>query len=207
MRSIQKDTWARAVTLIPSCALFALVLTAHSTSAQTPAAGTQASGLAAQAPVPAAQTPVPGTHAPAPGAQTPSAAVLAQPEYHPSLGDLMTMAVQPRHIKLGIAGKQKNWAYAKYELSELRNAFGRVARTIPVYRNADLGALMNALTTDPLKQVEQAITAADAAKFQAAYAKLTATCNACHLSQDHAMVVIRVPDAAAFPDQDFRVPR
>jgi hypothetical protein len=34
---------------------------------------------------------------------------------------------------------------------------------------------------------------------------LTSTCNACHLSQDHPMVVIRVPDAAAFPDQDFRV--
>jgi hypothetical protein len=147
-----------------------------------------------------AQTPVPGTPAP-------STAVLAQPEYHPSLGDLMTMAVQPRHVKLGLAGKQKNWAYAKYELSELRNAFGRVARTIPVYRNADLGALMTALTTEPLKEVEDAIAAGDAGKFKAAYAKLTSTCNACHLSQDHPMVVIRVPDAAAFPDQDFRVPR
>jgi hypothetical protein len=146
-----------------------------------------------------AQTPPPGT--------APSATVLAQPEYHPSLGDLMTMAVQPRHLKLGIAGKEKNWAYAKYELSELRNAFGRVARTIPVYRNADLNALMNSLTTEPLKDVEQAIGAADAAKFKTAYARLTSTCNACHLSQEHSMVVIRVPDAAAFPDQDFRVRR
>ncbi len=138
---------------------------------------------------------------------TSATAVLAQPEYHPSLGDLMTMAVQPRHLKLGIAGKEKNWAYAKYELSELRNAFARVARTIPIYRNADLTALMNALTTAPVQELDQAIAAADPAKFKAAYAKLTSTCNACHLSQDHAMVVIRVPDAAAFADQDFRVPR
>ena len=142
-----------------------------------------------------------------PPAPTTATTVLAQPDYHPSLGDLMTMAVQPRHLKLGIAGKEKNWAYAKYELSELRNAFARVARTIPIYRNADLTALMNALTTEPVQEVDQAIAAADPAKFKAAYAKLTNTCNACHLSQDHPMVVIRVPDAAAFADQDFRVPR
>jgi len=116
----------------------------------------------------------------------------------------MTMAVQPRHLKLAIAGREKNWAYARYELSELRNAFGRVARTIPVYRNTELSGLFNALTTDPLNEVEQAINAGDAGKFKAAYAKLTNACNACHLSQDHAMVVIRVPDASMFPDQEFR---
>jgi hypothetical protein len=140
-------------------------------------------------------------------AAAPSTAVLAQPEYHPSLGDLMTMAVQPRHLKLGIAGREKNWRYAKYEVSELRNAFARVARTIPVYRNADLAALTAALTTEPLKDVEQAIAAGDAGKFKAAYAKLTSTCNACHLSQDHPMVVIQVPQASPFLDQDFRLPR
>ena len=32
----------------------------------------------------------------------------ATADYHPSMGDLMTMAVQPRHIKLGLAGQQKN---------------------------------------------------------------------------------------------------
>jgi hypothetical protein len=139
--------------------------------------------------------------------KAPPSAALAQPEYHPSLGDLMTMAVQPRHLKLGIAGREKNWGYAKYEVSELKNAFARVARTIPVYRNADLAALMTALTTEPLKDVEQAIAAGDAGRFKAAYGKLTSTCNACHLSQDHPMIVIQVPSASTFPDQDFRVPR
>src|ERR1700744_99565 len=62
----------------------------------------------------------------------------AQPDYHPSFGDLMTSAVQPRHIKLGIAGKARNWDYAAYEASELRNAFGRIGRTIPVYRKQAL---------------------------------------------------------------------
>jgi len=174
-----RTAWTSAVSVMLLSAVTALALVAHSTTR--------------------AQT--------APATPAPSTAVLAQPEYHPSLGDLMTMAVQLRHLKLGIAGREKNWAYAKYELSELRNAFGRVARTIPVYRNADLTALMNALTTEPLKDLEQAIAASDAAKFKVAYAKLTSTCNACHLSQEHAMVVIQVPGTATFPDQDFRVPR
>jgi len=32
----------------------------------------------------------------------------ALPEYYPSMGDLMTMAVRPRHIKLALAGQQNN---------------------------------------------------------------------------------------------------
>src|SRR5947209_18290221 len=107
-------------------------------------------GLAAALTV-IAQTPEsPKTAAPAP---------VTQPEYHPSLGDLMTMAVQPRHIKLGLAGQRRNWAYAAYELSELRNAFGRVGRTVPVYRDVDLPSLITALTAAPLDAVDQAIRA------------------------------------------------
>ncbi len=146
-----------------------------------------------------AQTPQP----PAPGS-APAAA--PTPDYHPSLGDLMTLAVQPRHTKLGLAGQQGNWPYALYELSELRNAFARVGRTIPVYRNIDMPAVIAAMTAQPLTAVEQAIHAEDARQFKAAYAQLTTVCNACHLSQDHAAVVIRVPDANPYADQDFRKP-
>jgi hypothetical protein len=31
--------------------------------------------------------------------------------YRPGLGDLMTMTVQPRHLKVGLAGQERNWAY------------------------------------------------------------------------------------------------
>jgi hypothetical protein len=128
----------------------------------------------------------------------------AQPDYHPSMGDLMTMAIQPRHTKLALAGREGNWLYAQYELSELRNAFARVARTIPIYRTTDMTALIAALTVEPLATVEQAIHAKDPRRFKAAYAALTTACNACHLSQDHASVVIRVPVSNPYPDQDFR---
>ena len=51
-------------------------------------------------------------------AGSPAPAQPAPPDYHPSLGDLMTMAVQPRHIKLGLAGRARNWTYLAYEAGE-----------------------------------------------------------------------------------------
>ena len=160
---------------------------------------TVAAGMLACSIVGAAQSPSANT-TPATPSATPT------PDYHPSLGDLMTMAVQPRHTKLGLAGQASNWPYAKYEVSELRNAFARIARTIPTYRNIDMAAVIGALTTEPLKAVEQAINAKDASHFKSAYAQLTSTCNACHLSQDHPFVVIRIPGTNPYPDQDFRGP-
>ena len=136
-------------------------------------------------------------------AQTGVATAPPMPDYHPSMGDLMTMAIQPRHTKLGIAGRHKNWTYAAYELSELRNAFARIARTIPSYRNTDMTALIDAMTREPLSAVEQAIRDADAKRFDIAYERLTAACNGCHRSQDHAMVVIKIPRGDIYPDQNF----
>ncbi len=31
-------------------------------------------------------------------------------------------------------------------------------------------------------------------------------CNACHMELDHPYVVIKTPDASAFPNQDFKPP-
>jgi hypothetical protein len=133
-----------------------------------------------------------------------SAGSNTQPDYHPSMGDLMTMAVQPRHIKLGLAAKQRNWTYAGYELSELRNAFARIARTIPKYQSMDTAEMMAALTNGPLESLDQAIKTSDRKAFGAAYAQLTQACNGCHLSQKHGAVVIKEPDGIMFSDQDFR---
>jgi len=40
----------------------------------------------------------------------------AQQPHRAAVGDLMTALVQPRHIKLGLAGREQNWPYAAYEL-------------------------------------------------------------------------------------------
>ncbi|HEY5411413.1 MAG TPA: hypothetical protein VIJ94_11880 [Caulobacteraceae bacterium] len=115
----------------------------------------------------------------------------------------MTMAVQPRHIKLWEGGRARNWAYAAYEASELRNAFGRIARTVPTYRNSDLASMVASNIKDPLDSVDAAIKARDAGRFEAAYAAVTHACNACHQGLGHPEVVIRIPVTSMYPDQDF----
>ena len=137
----------------------------------------------------------------------PSLATAQQPAFHPGLGDLMTAFVQPRHTKLGLAGNDKNWLYAAYELSELREAFDDVAEIVPKYRDLSVPDLIAATVKQPLAALDQAIKAKDANQFSVAYGQLTASCNACHQSTDHAVIVIQAPTATAFPDQDFRPTR
>jgi hypothetical protein len=124
--------------------------------------------------------------------------------YRPGLGDLMTMTVQPRHIKLGLAGQEKNWLYAKYELHELEESFERVVRVWPKYKGFPLGGMLDAITKGPMAAVSKAIADQDAEQFAAAYGHLTEGCNACHQAANVGMVVIKVPDASSFPNQDFR---
>jgi len=134
-------------------------------------------------------------------AQTPAPA--PQP-YRPGLGDLMTMTVQPRHIKLALAGNEKNWVYAAYELHELQEAFDRAARVWPQQRAVPIADMLASVTKDPMAALAQAITDADAAKFDVAYGQLTDACNSCHQGAGRGMVVIKTPETATFPDQDFR---
>ncbi len=138
-------------------------------------------------------------------AQAPASPAAAAPQaYQPSFGDLMTIAIQPRHTKLGLAGQERNWTYAAYEFRELQSAFERIARTIPTYRSMNVADLVTATTKAPMEDVAAAIKSGDAPKFAEAYAQLTATCNACHQSTDHSAVVIQVPKASTYADQDFR---
>jgi hypothetical protein len=124
-----------------------------------------------------------------------------QPDYHPSFGDLMTMAVQPRHIKLGLAGKARNWEYATYEASELRNAFGRIGRTIPAYRKQALPDMFASAVLPAMDKLDAAIKAKDGAAFDSAYKEVTASCNNCHMGLDHGFVVIREPTTSPYADQ------
>ena len=142
--------------------------------------------------------------APAPAAETPAPAAAPQPDYHPSLGDLMTRAVQPRHIKLGVAGRERNWAYVAYESSELRNAFNRIARTTPVYRKNQLSDLFASQMIPALDDLDAAIKAKNGVKFDAAYRQITESCNTCHSTLEHAFVVIRAPLTSPYTDQDLR---
>jgi hypothetical protein len=127
--------------------------------------------------------------------------------YHPGLGELMTAFVQPRHIKLGLAGNERNWPYAAYELGELTETFDDIAELVPQHDNLSIPEMIASTVKPPMAALDAAIKAMDAAAFTKTYADLTASCNACHQSADHPMIVIQVPTVSPFPDQDFRPPQ
>ena len=133
-------------------------------------------------------------------AQTPPAAT--PPPFRAGLGDLMTMFVQPRHIKLGLGGQARNWDYAAYEQHELQEAFERVGRYSQTWRKYPIAEMLG-LVKEPMAAVEAAIKAHDGARFDAAYSQLTDSCNACHRGADHALIAIQVPKTSPFPDQNF----
>jgi hypothetical protein len=120
------------------------------------------------------------------------------------MDDLMTMLVQPRHIKLYYAGQAKNWTLAAFELNELRGALARIGRTIPTYRKIGVDEAVAAIIADKIKAVDAAIKAMDSEQFSAAYGDMTQACNGCHLGMEHPFLKITVPNAANYPDQDFR---
>jgi hypothetical protein len=124
--------------------------------------------------------------------------------YHPGLGELMTAFVQPRHIKLGLAGNEQNWPYASFELGELTEAFEDIAELVPKHDNLPIPEMIASTMKQPMEALDAAIKAMDVAAYTKAYADLTASCNACHQSASHPEIVIQVPTASSFPDQDFR---
>ncbi len=127
--------------------------------------------------------------------------------YVMGMGDLMNTLIQPRHAKLGLAGKAENWPLANYALSELRQAFAGIIKAVPKFRGMPVGDLVDLALTQPLNTVDAAIKQQDAQKFSAAYEQLNQGCNACHMELDHPYVVIKTPDASAFPNQEFKTQR
>jgi len=136
------------------------------------------------------------------GAQAPSDN--APPPYRPSLADLMTTTVQPRHVKLAFAGREKNWVFAAYELKQLSDAFDRLSVQWPQWRQQRIVELVETIVRDPLFDLDIAVKDKNEAKFAEAYGHLTDACNACHEAALKTPVVIQDPKEAMFPDQDFR---
>ena len=137
-------------------------------------------------------------------AQNPLGDPNAEPApFNPQMSALMSMLIQPRHAKLGLAGKEENWPLAGYALKELRQGFLVTARAVPRWKGLPVPDLFEAAVWAPLTLTDFAIKASEPRQFVEAYARLTAGCNACHATTDHAFVVIKAPDASAFPNQEF----
>jgi hypothetical protein len=167
-------------------------------------------GIAQSAPAPAAAPAAKGAAPAAPAAK--AAAAAQQPlvilDFKPTLSDLMTMMIQPRHIKLWAAAQQKNWTLAAFELNEMRSAFDKIAATIPKYpqpgTQVDLGPTFQSLMGPKIQQVNGALAAQNPTQFATAFNDLTTQCNGCHEALNHPYLVIKVPAAESYPNQDFR---
>jgi hypothetical protein len=85
--------------------------------------------------------------------------------YHPGLGELMTAIVQPRHIKLALAGKEQNWPYAAYQLGELTETFDDIAKLVPKHGNLSIPEAIASTVKQPLAALDAAIKARHAAAF------------------------------------------
>ena len=130
----------------------------------------------------------------------------AQRQDAAALGDLMTAFVQPRHIKLGLAGNERNWLYAAYELDQLRETLADIAEILPKYRDLSIPDMIESTVKAPLAALGAAIQAKDGNQFNVAYGQLTAACNTCHRGYDRAEIVIQSPTVPEFSDQVFHPP-
>jgi hypothetical protein len=142
-------------------------------------------------------------------AQNPMGDAAAEPApFNPQMAALMSMLIQPRHAKLGLAGKAENWPLAGYALKELKQGFLVAARAVPRWKGLPVPDLFDAAVSQPLALLDFAIKAQEPHQFAEGYARLTTGCNACHATTDHAFVVIKAPDsAAAFPNLGFQPKR
>jgi hypothetical protein len=113
----------------------------------------------------------------------------------PHLSEIMAQQ-QMRHIKLWFAGDAANWPLADYELHQLKDGFDDVAKLLG-------GDLAQQHVGGALSGLEKAIESKDHAAFVAAFDRLSADCNACHGTLDHAFIVIQRPVLLPYGDQNF----
>jgi hypothetical protein len=115
--------------------------------------------------------------------------------YEPSIGDIMAQQ-QMRHIKLWFAGRAGSWPLADYEAGKLKDGFDDINKLIG-------GDTVDKAVGAPLVALQKAIEGKDRDAFTRAYDQLTAGCNSCHRTLDHAFVVIQRPDILPYSDQSF----
>jgi len=139
--------------------------------------------------------------------EEPRAADAEPAPFNPQMSAMMSMIIQPRHAKLGLAGKVENWALAGYYFKELKLGFAVVSRAIPRWKGLPVPDLFEAALNQSFAVLDFAIKAGEPRQFAESYDKLTQGCNNCHATAEHSFVVIKPPDASAWPNQEFKPSR
>jgi hypothetical protein len=124
-----------------------------------------------------------------------SAGFADEAEGLPRLGEIMVRQ-QMRHIKLWFAGDARNWSLADYEIDQLKDGFDDVGKLLG-------GDIAQQHVGGAISGLEKAIDARDHPAFVSAFDRLSAGCNACHRTLDHAFIVIGRPVLSPYSDQNF----
>jgi hypothetical protein len=119
--------------------------------------------------------------------------------YVPGTGEIMNGIVQPHHLKLWLAGQNKNWELAEYERHQLQGGFKR----IQIYHKGKPEAAAVAMIFPAMDAIEKAIREKDANAFKSNFALLTNNCNTCHQALKNGFNIIVVPDAKSLGNQRF----
>ena len=113
----------------------------------------------------------------------------------PHLSEIMVRQ-QMRHIKLWFAGDAGNWPLADCEIDQLKDGFDDVAKLLG-------GDIVQQHVGGAVSRLEKAIESKDHEAFVSAFDGLSAGCNACHHTLDHAFIVIQRPVLLPYSDQNF----
>ena len=112
-----------------------------------------------------------------------------------NIGDIMA-SQQERHLKLWFAGRAGNWPLADYEIGKLKDGFDDIDKLMG-------GETVGKAVGAPIAALEKAIESKDKDSFTRAFDQLTAGCNSCHHTLDHAFIVIQRPTVLPYSNQSF----
>lgn len=122
--------------------------------------------------------------------------------YSPGMGEIMA-GIQLRHAKLWYAGKAGNWKLAEYEFTEILEGFSDVKKYQPDFNGRPIAEMIGAITSDPVKNLGQAIKLRNKALFVKSFDGLSHACNACHTANGFDFIHIQRPVSLPFTNQRY----
>ena len=103
---------------------------------------------------------------------------------------------QMRHIKLWFAGDAGNWPLAEYELGALKDGFDDIGKLVG-------DEIVTQHVDGAMSALEKSLDAKDHPAFVVAFDRLSAGCNECHRTLDHAFIAIQRPTLSPYSNQNF----
>jgi hypothetical protein len=141
--------------------------------------------------------------APAPASEAHVASDNAASDGEPELALMMSHLQRYSH-KAFLAADARNAPLADFYLHETEEVIEQIVREVPGYEGYPVGSMMAALMERPLEELEQTVREGRWSEVRPRVEAVVASCNTCHVSTDHAYLVMTPGlEAADTYNQDF----